>query len=74
MTKAIQNDIIRLRNKRKGVYKMKYKIMYFLFRHKLISEKKWRKYCDKIFNRLHRSFYQIKKYLEPKMALFFYLF
>ena len=31
---------------------MKYKIMYFLFRHKLISEKRWRKYCDKIFNRL----------------------
>jgi hypothetical protein len=31
---------------------MKYKIMYFLFRHKLISEKRWKKYCKKIFNRL----------------------
>ena len=31
---------------------MKYKIMYFLFRHKLISKKRWKKYCNKIFNRL----------------------
>ena len=31
---------------------MKYKIMFFLVQHKLISEKMWRKYCDKIFVRL----------------------
>lgn len=31
---------------------MKYKIMFFLVKHKLISEKRWRNYCDKIFDKI----------------------
>ena len=36
----------------KGVCEMKYKIMYFLFRHKLINEKKMEKILQQNFNRL----------------------